>query len=203
MLRRDLAGDVVGDGPHRGAASTGGAVFRYVPPEQPIARAVTYIGDVLLEFALRFTGSLTVVCPPAEASTPVEDRPTPRIAGAALHRIAEGLFISAVRAERPTIESSGGHRFTHSSTSVAGPRTRRFSGDCAIAIPGGFGADEPAISGTLTYALDVRALAPSDPPAAADWGWLARHDESFASIGAIVLEPVPVAADRAARLFAS
>jgi hypothetical protein len=177
-------------------------VYRYVPPEQAIARAVTYIGDVLLEFSLRFTGSLTVVCPPDETGEPLEDRATPRIAGAALHRIADGLFISAVRADRPTIESSGGHRFTHSSSSVAGPQTRRFSGECAIEIPGGSGADEPAISGSLGYTLDVRALAPSDPPVQGDADWLERHDHSFASIGAIVLEPVPVAADRAARLFA-
>jgi hypothetical protein len=178
-------------------------VYRYVPPEQPIARAVTYIGDVLLEFSLRFTGSLTVVCPADETSEPLEDRATPRIAGAALHRIADGLFISAVHADRPTIESSGGHRFTHTSTTLSGPQTRRFSGECAIEIPGGSGADEPAISGSLGYALDVRALAPSDPPAQGTSGWLERHDNSFASIGAVVLEPVPVSADRAARLFAS
>ena len=178
-------------------------MYRYVPPEQPIARAVTYIGDVLLEFSLRFTGSLTLVCPPAETSTPLEDRPTPRIAGAALHRLADGLFISAVRADRPTIESSGGHRFTHAAITPAGPQTRRFSGTCDIEIPGGAGTDEPAISGTLEYALDVRALAPSDPPGQGEDDWLDRHDHSFASIGAIVLEPVPVAADRAARLFAS
>jgi hypothetical protein len=179
------------------------AIYRYVPPEQVIARAVTYIGDVLLEFSLRFTGSLTVVCPAGETDEPLEDRATMRVAGATLHRIADGLFISAVRADRPTIESAGGHRFTHSTASIAGPRTRRFSGECAIEIPGGSGADEPAISGSLGYALDVRALAPSDPPVQGDGGWLERHDSSFASIGAIVLEPVPVAADRAARLFAS
>ncbi len=178
-------------------------MYRYVPPEQPVARAVTYIGDVLLEFSLRFTGSLTVVCPADETSEPLENRPTPRIAGAALHRIADGLFISAVHADRPTLESGGGHRFTHSATTAAGPRTRRFSGECAIEIPGGSGADEPAISGSLGYALDVRALAPSDPPEQGDAGWLERHANSFAAIGAIVLEPVPVAADRAARLFAS
>jgi hypothetical protein len=172
-----------------------------VPPEQPIARAVTYIGDVLLEFSLSFIGSLTVVCPPDETGAPLEDRPTPRIAGAALHLLADGLFISAMRAERPTIESSGGHRFTHVATTVAGPRTRRFSGDCAIEIPGGSGADEPAISGSLGYVLDVRALAPSDPPIDDQGDWLDRHDTSFASIGAVVLEPVPVAADRAARLY--
>jgi hypothetical protein len=177
------------------------AVFRYVPPDQPIARAVTYIGDVLLEFSLTFTGSLTVVCPPDEAGAPLEDRPTPRIAGAALHRLADGLFISAVRADRPSIESSGGHRFTHAATTVVGPDTRRFSGDCAIEIAGGSGADEPAISGSLGYLLDVRALAPSDPPATDRTDWLDRHDTSFASIGAVVLEPVPVAAERAARLF--
>jgi hypothetical protein len=192
----------LGDSPRQGTANQG-AVYRYVPPEQPIARAVTYIGDVLLEFSLRFTGSLTVVCPPDETAEPLEDRATPRIAGAALHRIADGLFISAVRADRPTIESSGGHRFTHSSSTVAGPQTRRFSGECAIEIPGGSGADEPAISGSLGYTLDVRALAPSDPPLQGDADWLERHDTSFASIGAVVLEPVPVAADRAARLFAS
>ena len=178
-------------------------VFRYVPPEQPVARAVTYIGDVLLEFSLTFTGSLTVVSPAEEASAPLEDRATPRLAGAALHRIADGLYISAVRADRPTIVSSGGHRFTHTATTTSGPRTRRFSGQCAIEIPGGPGAEEPAISGLLFYVLDVRALAPSDPPLERDDGWLERHHESFASIGAIVLEPVPVSTDRAARLFAS
>lgn len=178
------------------------AVFTYVPPEQPVARAVTYIGDVLLEFSLRFSGSLTVVCPPAETSEPVEQRATPRIAGAALHRLAEGLFISAVHADRPTIESSSGHRFTHCSVTLPGRQTRRFSGTCDIAIASGAAAHEPAITGTLDYALDVRALAPSDPPGQEDVDWLERHDHSFASIGAIVLEPVPVTADHAARLFA-
>jgi hypothetical protein len=177
------------------------AVYRYVPPEQPIARAVTYIGDVLIEFSLSFTGSLTVVCPPDETGAPLEDRPTPQIAGAALHRIADGLFISAMRGDRPTIESGGGHRFVHQSMTVAGPQTRRFTGECIIEIPLGSGADEPAISGSLGYLLDVRALAPSDPPTQEAGDWLERHDTSFASIGAIVLEPVPVAADRAARLY--
>ncbi len=184
-----------------------GPTYRYVPPSQPIARAVTYIGDVLLEFSLTFTGSLTVVCPPTEPGESPGERPTLVLAGATLHRIADGVFISVVRADRPTIESAGGHRFIHRATTAAGARTRRFSGECRIEIPAGSGAGEPAISGSLGYALDVRALAPSDPPTTADDasnpGWLERHDASLASIGAIVLEPVPVAADRAARLYAS
>lgn len=182
-----------------------GTVFRYVPPNQAVARAVTYIGDVLLEFSLTFTGSLTVTCPPGEPGTAPGDRPTLVLAGATLHRIADGLFISVVRADRPTIESTGNHRFVHRSTTLAGPRTRRFAGECRIEIPGGDGADEPAISGSLGYALDVRALAPSDPPdgTGPGDGWLDRHDASLASIGAIVLEPVPVAVDRAARLYAT
>jgi hypothetical protein len=177
-------------------------VYRYVPPEQPIARAVTYIGDVLLEFSLRFTGSLTVLCPASEAGEPLEDRLSLRLAGSTLHRIADGLSISAVRADRPTIESTGGHRFTHSRTMTAGLRTRRFSGVCTIEMTGGPDSDEPAITGALDYALDVRALAPTDPPASGDDEWLARHDSSFSSIGAVVLAPVPVAVHRAARLFA-
>jgi hypothetical protein len=180
-----------------------GTAYRYVPPDQVVARAVTYIGDVLLEFSLRFTGSLTVTCPPAEAGASPAEQPTLQIAGTTLHRIADGLFISVVRADRPTIESTGGHRFSHRDGSVVGPRTRRFSGECRIEIPGGSGADEPAISGSLGYALDVRALAPSDPPVQGAADWLDRHDASLASIGAIVLEPVPVDADHAARLFAS
>lgn len=187
--------------PIEGDAGGQPAVYRYVPPDQPIARAVTYIGDVLLEFSLTFTGSLTVVCPPDETGAPLEDRPTPRIAGAALHRIADGLFISAMRADQPTVESNGGHRFSPGSMTVADPNTRRFTGECGIEIPGGTGADEPAISGSLGYILDVRAVAPSDPPAREAGDWLERHDASFASIGAVVLKPVPVAADRAARLY--
>lgn len=190
---------------HRPQAAAG-AVYRYVPPSQPVARAVTYIGDVLLEFSLTFTGSLTVACPPTEPGESPGERPTLVLAGATLHRIADGLFISIVRADRPAIESAGGHRFVHRATTLAGARTRRYSGECRIEIPGGSTAGEPAISGSLGYALDVRALAPSDPPTSpgtAPIGWLEHHDASLASIGAIVLEPVPVAADRAARLYAS
>jgi hypothetical protein len=177
-------------------------VYRYVPPDQVVARAVTYIGDVLLEFSLSFTGSLTVSCRPSGPGDSPHNRPALQIAGATLHRIADGLYISAVRADRPRIESSGGHRFVHRTTTSAGLRVRRFSGECVIEMPSGHGVDEPAISGSLEYALDVRALAPSDPPLPPDGGWLDRHEQSLASIGAIVLEPVPVAADRAARLFA-
>lgn len=207
LVSPSAAFDRPGDGlgaqhQRRGTADT---VYRYVPPNQAVARAVTYIGDVLLEFSLTFTGSLTVICPPTEPGVSPAERPTLLLAGATLHRIADGLFISVVRADRPVIESSGGHRFVHRSTTAAGAQTRRFSGECRIEIQGGSGADEPAISGSLGYALDVRALAPSDPPEPADpheGGWLERHDASLASIGAVVLEPVPVAADRAARLYA-
>lgn len=179
-----------------------GPVYRYVPPNQPIARAVTYIGDVLLEFSLTFTGSLTVACPPADPGRTPAERPGLQSTGSTLHRIADGLYISIVRADRPTIESEGGHRFVHRAATLAGPRTRRFSGECRIEMPGDGGPDEPAISGSLGYALDVRAIAPSDPPDPGAGGWLERHDASLASIGAIVLEPVPVATDRAARLYA-
>lgn len=180
-------------------------VYRYVPPEQIIAKAVTYIGDVLLEFTLTFTGSLQVSCSADESSFATEDRVGLRIAGAALHRIADGLFISAMKADSPTIESAGGHRFTHFSSTLPGPRTRRFVGQCAIEIPGGSGVDEPAISGSLEYALDVKAAAPSDPPmpSGATSMWTDRYDETLASIGAVVLAPVPVSADRAARLYAT
>jgi hypothetical protein len=172
-------------------------VYRYVPPEQAI-------GDVLLEFELTFTGSLTVVCAPDEADAPTEAKATLQIAGAALHRIADGLYISAIKADQPVIESAGGHRFTHATSTYPGPRTRRFSGECAIAIPGGGGNSEPAISGSLRYALDVTAARPSDPPATNGASmWTEHYDRTLASIGAVVLAPVPVAADRAARLYAT
>jgi len=204
VLCIDRSGDGLGAQHQRRAAAE--TVYRYVPPSQVVARAVTYIGDVLLEFSLTFTGSLTVTCPPTEPGGSPADPPTLLLAGATLHRIADGLFISVVRADRPVIESTGGHRFVHRASALAGRRTRRFSGECRIEIPGGSGAGEPAISGSLGYALDVRALAPSDPPESADpadGGWRERHDASLASLGAVVLEPVPVAADRAARLYAS
>jgi hypothetical protein len=178
-------------------------VYRYVPPEQVIARAVTYIGDVLLEFALTFTGSLTVICSPDEASAATEEKPTLQVAGAALHRIADGLYISAVKADRPVIESAGGHRFTHATSTSLGPRTRRFAGECTILIPGG-GAGKPAIAGSLGYTLDITAARPSDPPVQDGVSmWDEHYDRTLASIGAVVLAPVPVAANRAARLYAT
>ena len=176
-----------------------------MPPEQEVAGAITYIGEVLLEFSLRFTGSLTVVCPPGTRDgdgVAGANQPALHVAGTTLHRIADGLYISAVRADRPLIESTGGHRFVHRTTTAGGPRTRRFTGDCLIDIAGGTGVEEPAITGTLGYVLDVRALAPSDPPGG-DGEWRDRHHLSFASLGAIVLEPVPVAVERAARLYAA
>lgn len=177
-------------------------VYRYVPPEQVVARAVTYIGDVLLEFSLRFSGSLTVTCSPDEADEPPEARATLQLAGTTLHRITDRLFVSTVSPDQPRICSTTlGHRFTHASASVAGPRTRRFSGQCRVELGSGR-SDEPAISGSLGYALDVRAVAPSDPPGEAPPGWSERHDESFASIGGVVLEEVDVPAGRGALLIA-
>jgi len=178
-------------------------VYRYVPPEQVIARAVAYIGDVLIEFALTFTGSLTVICSPDEAGAATEEKPTLQIAGATLHRIADGLYISAVKADQPVIESASGHRFVQATSTSPGPRTRRFAGECTISIPGGR-SGEPAINGSLGYTLDVTAARPSDPPAKDGVSmWTEHYDRTLASIGAVVLAPVPVAANRAARLYAT
>jgi hypothetical protein len=126
-----------------------------------------------------------------------------QVAGAALHRIADGLYISAVKGDQPLIESAGGHRFLHATSTLPAPRTRRFAGECIISMPAGPGATEPAISGSLGYTLDVTAAAPSDPPAGSGDGplWSDHYDRTLASIGAVVLAPVPVAADRAARLY--
>ena len=51
-------------------------------------------------------------------------------------------------ADQPTIESTGGHRFTHA-TSRSPARGRAGSRGVRIEIPGGTGIDEPAISGSL------------------------------------------------------
>lgn len=179
-------------------------VYRYEPPRQPIARAQTFIGDVLLDFSLTFTGSLDVLCAVASPSQASASRSGAQVAGATLHRIADGLFISAVKADRPMIESEGGHRFVHVDSSSPLSHTRRFHGQCHIDIPGGSRSDEPAIRGSLDYVLDVRAAAPSDPPRGGSEGpkWSERDDHTLAAIGAIVLAPVPVSAQRAARLFA-
>lgn len=174
--------------------------YRFVPPDQVMARAVTCIGDVLLEFTLTFTGSILVVGPTGGA----RDEPAGALAltAAALHRIVDGLFVSVGRADRPIIESGSGHRFTPTGNSVPGPRTRRFAGECAIDVPSGGDADHPAVQGSLGYRLDVTADAPSDPPML--YGgplWPEHYERTLASIGAIVLAPVPVTADRGARLY--
>jgi hypothetical protein len=180
--------------------SPGGAVFRYVPPSQMVARAVTCVGDVLLEFALSFTGSLLVVCNDAE-DVVVEKRAALQRLGTALQRLADDIFVSAVRIERPTIESGRGHRFTHS-TSTVDAHTRRFAGECVVEIQSLEGEHVPSVTGSLRYSLDVTAAAASDPLTEADAArWTERYDQKLAAIGAIVLEPVPVTAERAARLY--
>lgn len=165
-----------------------------------MARAVTYIGDVLLEFTLTFTGSILVAWSDGDAGT--EAAGTVALTAAALHRIVDGLFVSVGRADRPTLESGSGHRFTHTGSSVPGPRTRRFAGMCEIDVPSGGDAAHPAVHGSLGYRLDVTAAAPSDPPML--YGgplWPKRYERTLASIGAIVLAPVPVEPQRAARLY--
>jgi hypothetical protein len=167
--------------------------YRFVPPEQVVARAVTYIGDVLLEFTLTLTGSVLVVWPDGEPGA--EPLGAAALTAAALHRIVDGLFVSVGRGDRPTIESSNGHRFRHSGSSVPGPRTRRFAGVCTIDLPAAGDAQHPAVHGSLGYRLDVTAAAPSDPPML--YGgplWPEHYERTLAAIGAIVLAPVPVTA---------
>ena len=180
-------------------------VYRYVPPEQVIARAVTYIGDVLIEFALTFTGSLTVTCSPDEAARRPEDRVTLQIAGASLHRIADGLYISAVKADRPVIESAGGHRFTHATSTLpraADAAVRRRVRDLD---PGRQARTNRRSAGSLRlragrHRRPRRATRRQQDGASM---WNEHYDRTLASIGAVVLAPVPVAADRAARLYAT
>lgn len=177
-------------------------VYRYLPPGQIVARAMTYIDEVLLQFTLQFSGSLLIECVDDASGTPpqaTEDSPALQCAGAALELIADGLFISAVRGDEPRIESSGGHRFTHQTSSLIGPRTRRFVGQCSIDLLGGRNPGT-TVSGSLQYTLDVTAAAPSDPVVGSDM-WSARYDRSLASIGAVVLAPVTVSTEHAARLY--
>lgn len=176
--------------------------FRYLPPEQVVARAATYIEEVLLKFSLSFSGSLLIECvdtPSGTSQQPTEDSPALQVAGAALDLIADGLFVSSIRGDEPRIESSGGHRFTHQASSITGQRTRRFVGQCVIDLPAGPGC-ATTVSGSLQYILQVTASAPSDPVDCVG-GWSERYDRSLASIGAVVLAPVAVSADRAARLY--
>lgn len=179
-----------------------GDAYRYVPPVQIVASAVTYIDEVLLQFTLGFSGSLLIECvdnTSGVTAQATEDSPALQCAGAALDLIADGLFISAVRGDEPRIESNGGHRFAHQTSSFTGPRTRRFVGQCVIDLPDGQNRGT-TVSGSLQYTLEVTAAAPSDPVAGAE-GWSERYDRSLASIGAVVLAPVAISADRAARLY--
>ncbi|MEO9139535.1 MAG: hypothetical protein ABI345_10765 [Jatrophihabitans sp.] len=176
--------------------------FRYVPPGQVVARAATYIEEVLLKFSLSFSGSLLIECadtPSGTSQLPAEDSPALQVAGAALDLIADGLFVSSIRGDEPRIESSDGHRFTHQASSITGPRTRRFVGQCVIELPAGPRC-ATTVSGSLQYTLEVTASAPSDPVDCAG-GWSDRYDRSLASIGAVVLAPVAVSTERAARLY--
>ncbi|MBP2324139.1 hypothetical protein JOF56_004524 [Kibdelosporangium banguiense] len=147
--------------------------FRYTLPDSPIAAATADIGHVAVDLALTLSGHVQVT-----SASQAEARPV-------LDRISEGMFISGLGTEAPSVTCPAKHRFTQAGTTFVGPSTMVFSGASLI----DFGEDGVAVTGDVEYRLAV-TVAPHNreaEPQADAAQWFSRNGGTLASIGAIVL----------------
>jgi hypothetical protein len=147
--------------------------FRYTLPDSPIAVAAADIGHVAVELALTLSGSVEVRSASSDQGRPVLDR------------ISEGLFISGLGTESPSVTCPAKHRFTQAMATFARPATMVFSGASLI----DFGQDGVAVTGDVEYRLAVTVTPHNrEPePQANAAQWFSRNGGTLASIGAIVL----------------
>jgi hypothetical protein len=147
--------------------------FRFTLPDSPIAAASADIGHVAVDLALTMNGHVQVVSPSKAEAHPVLDR------------ISEGVFVSGLGTDVPSVTSTARHRFTQDGTKFVGPSTMVFSGGSVI----DFEEDGVSVMGDVEYQLAV-TVAPHNrepeahPDAAA---WFSRNGGTLAAIGAIVL----------------
>ena len=147
--------------------------FRFTLPDSPIAAASADIGHVAVSLALTLAGDVHVVCPSMDEARPVLDR------------ISEGVFVSGLGTDAPSVTCTARHSFTQDGTVFDGPSTMVFTGGSVI----DYAQDGVEITGEVTYQLAV-TVAPHNrepvahPDAAA---WFSRNGGTLASIGAIVL----------------
>jgi hypothetical protein len=147
--------------------------FRYTLPDSPIAAATADIGRVAVDLALTLSGHVEVASPShADARS-------------ALDRISEGVFVSGLGTEMPSVTCTAKHTFTQAGATFVGPSTMVFNGGSMI----DFGQEGVKVTGQVEYRLAV-TVAPHNrevepqPDAAA---WFSRNGGTLASIGAIVL----------------
>jgi hypothetical protein len=147
--------------------------FRFTLPDSPIAAASADIGHVAVSLALTLAGDVQVVSP-----SPAEARPV-------LDRISEGVFVSGLGTECPSVTSTARHQFTQAGVTFVGPSTMVFTGGSVI----DYAQDGVEITGDVSYQLAV-TVAPHNrepevhPDASA---WFSGNGGTLASIGAIVL----------------
>ncbi|TCO56557.1 hypothetical protein [Actinocrispum wychmicini] len=147
--------------------------FRFTLPDAPIAAASADIGHVAVSLALTLAGDVLVVSPSLDEARPVLDR------------ISEGVFVSGLGTESPSVTSTVRHSFTQDGTVFMGPSTMVFTGASVI----DYAQDGVEITGDVAYRLAV-TVAPHnrEPENHADaQTWFARNGGTLASIGAIVL----------------
>src|SRR5882724_13648107 len=113
--------------------------FRFTLPDSPIAAASADIGHVAVSLALSLRGHVDVVSPSPDEARPVLDR------------ISEGVFVSGLDTEAPSVTCTARHRFTQDGTTFVGPSTMVFSGDGVI----DFAQDSVEVTGDVEYRLAV------------------------------------------------
>jgi hypothetical protein len=147
--------------------------FRFTLPDSPIAAASADIGHIAVDLALTLRGHVDVTTA------------APDTAGPVVARISEGVFVSGLGTEAPSVTCTARHRFTQAGATFQGPSTMVFTGGSAI----DFAQDGVEVVGDVQYELAV-TVAPHNrepevhPDAAA---WFSRNGGTLASIGAIVL----------------
>src|SRR4029078_2390737 len=89
-------------------------------PHHPIARASAHTGHIAVELALTLKGHVAVTTDSPDTARPVLDR------------ISEGVFVSGLGTETPSVTSTAAHGITQAGTTFRGPSTMVFDGGGAI-----------------------------------------------------------------------
>ncbi|WP_143231380.1 hypothetical protein [Actinosynnema sp. ALI-1.44] len=147
---------------------------RYTLPDTPIAAATADIGHVAVDLALTLSGNVVVTSTDQAAAEPE-----------VLDRISEGMFISGLGTDAPSITCPASHRFVQRGTTYAEPATMIFHGDGMI----DFAHDGATATGTFAYRLAVTVTPHNGEPAhvSSSEQWFTYNGGTLASIGAIVL----------------
>lgn len=175
---------------HSESHSAGGPpAFSYTLPSIPLTEAHFETPEGRVEVKLSLAGDVTITFPNAPAGITLDQEGWRVQAQTALHGVTEGIEVSGIGSETPSISAVFGNEFQQTEVKFTPPNKVSYIGQAKIEYEIECEHTEARVEGALGYELEVE-VTPNErvePEPTDEHSWLSRHSHALIAIGVVGL----------------